>query len=671
MQRHILYLLLCFFGGFISNAQAQNDPSSNVDIVFYDIHVDLGIDQAQLDGRVTCNFTALEGGVSTLVLDLTDELKVSKVEGSKSFKQENNQLIIELDRTLGKGDNSNLVIFYGGVPPTVEKNKLEYGLLYKTQGSTNERIIASITYPNYTYLWLPCKNSSTDKIDSIHMHISIPDKKSVVEIVNPKTKKKEAKTIPYTAVSNGVLVKTSKEDNKKVYFWRHGYAIAPHHILIAISNFAKVPAGKFKGRTHEYPIEFYVLPEKYAEAKAMINRAPEIMKCLTKTFGKYPYHQEKFSITQLGFSIGERNGVPTQTNVLLESLKSLNISKLVNQTASMWFGNYISPETEEDYWITEGLASYAEPMWQEYKRGLGAVSIVLSERKEYFGPGKLVKEDNALIKTQLMSKKSAYVMHMLRGIMEDVYFFETLKGITSKKRMQKAKNKTYINTQLFQEICEYYASENYQVDYTDFFEQWISGEFYPIYKLEFENIKKGQVKVTIKQEQLESSPSFFTMSNIRLKMIFEDGTSVIEKIKKNKEITESFEFSYAQNVKDIIFDDGYWIFKDLKFVHQKIGDKFALTDMDISTSEDRRVVNISFNSSKKQDVLIQLYKISPVDGSEEKTSELPLSKIEGPQKQSFKIPLGASSRGKFIIKVIGKSDIYTKRLRINRLKSVF
>lgn len=666
MQRKILYLLVSCLG-ICGNLQAQNQD--NIDIKFYDIHLELGLEKATLKGRINCSFTTLESKVDEIFLDLTDELKVSKIDGAASFTQANDQLNIKLNQKLGQGANSSIIIHYAGVPPTITKNKLEYGLLYKNHGKHKERIIASITYPHYAYLWLPCKNNSTDKIDSVHMHITIPDKKAKVEMLNPKTQQRQA--IPYVAISNGVLNKTTRDEGTKTAHWRHGYAIAPHHILVAVSNFAKVPAGKFKGRTHEYPINFYVLPEKYKEAKAMVKRSREIMKCLTKTFGKYPYHQEHFSVTQIGFSIGNRNGVPTQTNILLESLKSINISKLVHNTASMWFGNYISPETESDYWITEGLASYAEPMWQEYKRGLGAVSIVLGERKEYFGPGNLKKEENALIKTELMTKKSAYVMHMLRGMMEDTYFFDALRGITSKKRMKNVKHETYINTRLFKEICEYYASENYQVDYTDFFNQWIDGEFYPVYTIEFENVKKGQVSVTIKQDALKTYPSFFKMDNIRLKVIFDDGTSVTEKIRRNQERIESFNFTYEQAVKDIIFDDGHWIFKDLKYVHHKMGGKFALTEVEINTSEDRRTVELSFNSSKKQDVAIQLYRINPADGKEEKISEMPLEKVEGKQTQKFRIPLGPSDRGNFIIKIVGKSDVYTKILRLNRLKSVF
>ncbi len=136
----------------------------------------------------------------------------------------------------------------------------------------------------------------------------------------------------------------------------------------------------------------------------MINRAPEIMACLTRTFGPYPYRNEAFNVTQVGFGLGV-DGVPTQTNVLLEDLKGINMYKLVHEMANMWFGNHIAPLDWQDAWITEALATYSEAMWQEYKRGLNVYQIILDE-KEYFEGGKLYLDNQSDYSEERLSKRA-------------------------------------------------------------------------------------------------------------------------------------------------------------------------------------------------------------------------------------------------------------------------
>ena len=213
--------------------------------------------------------------------------------------------------------------------------------------------------------------------------------------------------------------------------------------------------------------------------------------------------------------------MPTQSNVLLEDLKATNMYKVVHQMANMWFGNHISPKEWQDAWITEALATYAEAMWQEYKRGLNVYQIILDE-KEYFDGGLLYLNKQEDFSEERLAKKGLYAIHMLRGVMSDSYFFETLKAITAGKRMKGKYSKTYLSTQDFKEICEYYASENIEQKYDYFFDQWIYGEYFPIYKVKY-SISGNKASLNILQEKRSSTPDFFTMP-YKIQVILEDGT---------------------------------------------------------------------------------------------------------------------------------------------------
>lgn len=673
-MRKFLLVLSCLF---LALSVWGIDKDNTTNMKFYHLDVEVSLDKSYIKGKAYCEFVATEANVSRVILDLAGALKVSKVEGASSFEQVGDRLIITLEGDpLEKDQRSNVTIHYAGEPPVVtEESGLRKGLIYSTHGENKNPVIATVCYPDGGYLWFPCEKGLSDKVDSLYIDITIESKKVKEIYKNPKTNEDEEKMMPIIAVSNGVLEKVARlEDGKKQYRWRHRHAIAPHHILIAISNFTKVPS-KFKGKGYQFPINFYIFPERYKESSAMMRRVPEIMACLTNTFGPYPYRDEGFNVTQVGIGLGA-DGMPTQTNVLLEDMKSMNMYKVVHQMGNMWFGNHISPKDWQDAWITEALATYSEAMWQEYKRGLNVYQIILDE-KEYFEGGKLYLDNRDDYLEERLSKKGFYAIHMLRGIMTDTYFFETLKAITSGKGMKGTWSKNYLSTESFREICEYYASENIERDYSYFFDQWIRGERFPVYKVDYA-IESGQVILNVNQEERNTTPEFFTMP-YKIELELEDG-SVIKKIINDdqeapvfNQANQRFEIPVDGAVKTLRFDAANWIFKDLKYVKKIYNDRFPLEDVTLETSDYRRKITISYTVPKKQDVEVELLQVADGVGLlKDKSLQLEtFKKEEGAQKHVFEIPLDVRARGVYRIEVRGKGESYAKVLRLKRVADAF
>lgn len=643
---------------------------SNIDMKFYHIDVEFALDKPFLAGAVYMEFVATQSDVTEFMLDIGEGLKVTKVDGASEFKQTGEQLYVKLSSDpLKKEEKGTIKVYYEGTPVNVEVAvdgaKVNKGLIYKERGSDDKKnlLIVTTTYPQLGYKWFPCLKGIGDKADSIYLDITIAKKSGLVEI-NGKDQK-----VPYQAISNGVFAGTEKlEDDKLKFKWRHRHRIATHHVVVAISNFAKVE-GEYKSKDYTFPLEFYVFPENLEQSQATMQRLPEIMACLTRTFGDYPFLNERFAVIETGLQLG-LDGMPMQTAVLVEDLKSFHMYQVVHQAAAMWFGNHISPEEWQDAWITEALATYAEAMWQEYKRGLNILQIIMDE-KEYLDKGKLYLESETDYSKELLSKKGMYVIHMLRGMMGDTYFFEALKGITGLKRNRS----TYISTKKFQEICEYYASENVDRKFGFFFDQWIHGEYFPIYNVAWETSKKGELKVTVRQQKRETAPELFKMP-YKIKILFTDGTVQEETIDMDKVKgleEEIFTFPVTKEVQEFQFDPANWIFKELQYTRQVINTKTPINDMKIETSEGRRKVNISFNVVKKQDVKIELWR--KADGvkllKDELVNTQVLEKAEGEKNLPFKIPVGIKDRDVFILRISGKSDIYNKELRIVQLESKF
>jgi aminopeptidase N len=674
MKHYILILPLLLVSIALSFGQ---DSGASTNMKFYHLDVEVSLDKSYIKGSTKCEFIAIKEAVTQLTLDLANQLKVIKVEGASSFEQKDNKLYITLSGDpLKKEQRSNITVYYEGEPPIItDENGVKKGLVYDTHGKKDNLVIASVCYPNGGYLWFPCKKGLGDKVDSIYIDITIQDTLVTEIYTNPKTKKEEAKEMPIIAVSNGKLEGIEKvAEGKKQYQWRHRHRIAPHHVLLAISDFMKAES-EFKGRGYTFPIEFYLFPEKLQESSSMMRRVPEIMACLTNTFGPYPYKDEGFNVTQVGINLGV-NGMPTQTNVLLEDMKGTHMFMVVHQMANMWFGNHITPKEPKDAWITEALATYAEAMWQEYKRGLTVYQIILDE-KEYFDGGKLYMEDKKEYSEERMSKKGMYAIHMLRGIMSDVYFFETLKAITSGKRMKDKRSNTYLGTDNFRKIAEYYASENIPADYRYFFDQWIRGEFFPTYEVAY-SINSSSLSLNIIQEERETSPTIFNMP-YKIEIEMTDGTIVKKTINTDQSddgfesSNQYFEIPINGTVKDLHFDPDNWIFKNLKFVRKIENDRFALESLQITTSNHRRKVQVKYTVPKKQDVSIELFEVADgVSLLEDKSVGIQnYPKESGEKNHTLKIPLSYNARGVYKVVITGKGDSFTKVLRIKRIKEIF
>jgi aminopeptidase N len=648
-----------------------SDDESNINMKFYHVDVEFDLENPFIKGQVYMEFVAIKADVKNISVDIGEGLKVTKVEGATKFEQLEDEIQIELEgRPLKKEDRSKITIHYEGSPKTVEVDvdgeKVTKGLVYQDrgEGKFKNRLIVTACYPQLGYKWFPCRKGLGDKVDSMYIDVTIAQKKGLAVI---EDKERE---IPYTAVSNGVLAGVSKagENKDKLKFkWRHRHRIAPHHAVVAISNFAKLD-NEYKGKGYAYPIEFYILPENIQEAQATIRRSTEIMACLTRTFGPYPFKDERFAVIEVGMPLG-LDGMPTQTAVLVEDLKSFHMYQVVHQAAAMWFGNHISPEEWQDAWITEALATYAEAMWQEYKRGLNVFQIILDE-KEYFEGGKLYLDNIKDYSKERLSQRGVYVIHMLRGIMGETYFYETLKGITGLKRHRS----TYLSTKKFQEICEYYASENIPQDYSYFFDQWVRGEFYPVYEIDY-TVDKGQVMVKVRQKEYETQPATFKMP-MKVVVEYEDGSvdkDIVIDIEAKAEQEISFEVDRSKNVKKVQFDPSNWIFKDLRFVRKIESTKAPFENLKIELSDERRKVNISFDSPKKQNIVVELIKVA--DGTklleDEVVATQDLGKIKGSKELNFKIPVPVKSRGVFRLRITGKSEVITKEIRVKQVVKRF
>ena len=110
----------------------------------------------------------------------------------------------------------------------------------------------------------------------------------------------------------------------------------------------------------------------------------------------------------------------------------------------------------------------------------------------------------------------------------------------------------------------------------------------------------------------------------------------------------------------------------MKYTCKVINAKLGLENFNIKSSNHRRKAEVSFNCPNKQDITIELIQLA--DGvmltKDKVLSSQPIKKHQGDFKQSFKIPLSYSQRGVYKLVVKTKGEVYTKVLRLKRIKDI-
>lgn len=519
----------------VSEIGANLTNDTTIDINFYNIDLEIMLDSAYLTGNVRIAFTVLVDNFNQFKLDLDSAYTVDSISfPATSFTFIDNVLSISLSQTYSSGQQVELSIYYKGEPILAGGYK---GLRYETHDD-NEVIIASLSTPYLAHTWWPCKDGTQDKSDSTFIDITIKD-----TLVN---------SIPVSVVSNGILDTIIDMGNRKQYCWKHRYPIVPYYVMVAISNYVSFQQ-VFNGEGYSFPIDYYVFTSHLSSAQEGVAMLPDVIDYFTQIFGPYPFKDEKYGMTQLGYYGAIENQTNTITNNM--SIGWLNIS--VHELAHMWFADMITCNTWHHGWLNEGFASYSEALFEEYFFDNYHDYI---EEFEFYQGGSVYLEDVSNpfdVFRPIIYNKGAYVLHMLRGVVGDSVFFDILYEYATDENFMYH----IATTEQFQYLCEDISG----MDLNFFFDQWIYDEYYPIYGYNFQyNDIEGNIGLVIKQTQLNLGWREVFEMPMQVKLIFMDGTDSIVNI-YNSEIRQEYIFDIDKEIYFATLDPNDWVLKNANY----------------------------------------------------------------------------------------------------------
>ena len=530
---------------YMHEQEALYQKSLNLDLVgdttydvkFYHLDVEIALDTPYISGKVSYVVEATIDDFNQLKMDLDNAFTIDSVSAEASgFSFSDNILTITFSETYNTGDTLSFGVYYSGAPVLAGGFK---GLRYENHDG-GQLIIASLSTPYLAHTWWPCKDGTEDKADSINVDITIKD--TLVA------------GIPVMGVSNGILVDTEVFENKKKFKWEHRYPIVPYYIMVAISNYELIHQ-TYTHVDYSFPLDYYVFNSHISSAEAGVADVPEVFDLFNEIFGPYPFKEEKYGMTQLGFY----GGIENQTNTIINNMSLSWFNTTVHELAHMWFADMITCNTWHHGWLNEGFATYATGLWIEHKNGIEAYNDYMTGR-EFFNSGTVYLQeidDPFNIFQGIIYNKGAWVLHMLRGILGDDDFFEALLLYSTDSEFAYK----HATTEQLQVVFEGVSGMDLQY----FFDEWIYEERYPKYEYNYEyNSENGVLGISIDQTQGDLNwLEVFTMP-IQIKINFNNGTDTLVTV-FNDDLLQYFSFEFNQEVSDIEFDPNNWILKDATY----------------------------------------------------------------------------------------------------------
>ena len=494
------------------------------DVHFYDLVLDLNQDTNILTGKVSVTFEVIGAEISTLDLNLKYNMTVGQVRAGGqvvSFSHASSILTTTLDRTYLLGEQGTVEIEYSGNPSGDNFGWSSYG---------GHPLIWTLSEPYGARDWWPCKDLNTDKADSVDITVTVRD--------------------DLVVASNGLLVEvTTPVPGKKTYFWRERYPIVTYLVALTIHPFTVLHDEYQSAQGVTMPLDYFVVADQVDAATTGYAITPDMITAFAASFGEYPFLNEKYG--HVHFNWG--GGMEHQTLTSLHH-GAYGQRIIAHELAHQWFGDLVTCADFGHIWLNEGFATWSEAYWREVNEGMGAYHSEMADAR-YLGPGTIFVENPSnfwsIFDYDLSYRKASWIPHMLRHMLGETDFFAALGQYLDTYGHGSA------TTEQFQAVMEDVSG----LDLTAFFQQWIYGDYYPIYNFSWDSQPSGTGhQVSIRVEQVLFPAGLFSMP---LDVVVETLGGTMTFVIDNSEEVQWYSFQVDDPVFSVELDPDHWVLREV------------------------------------------------------------------------------------------------------------
>jgi aminopeptidase N len=518
----------------IELSKIQYPGDTKIDVTYYGLDISVTANPNYIIGAVIIDIKVDTTSIDDCFLDLQNALTVDSLllngVATSSYTHTSDKINLNLDRTYLENETFTVKVYYQGTPGSSGFGSFEFGY----HGGTP--IIWTLSEPYGAPDWFPCKDTPADKADSSDVWLTVADN--------------------LTGVSNGTLESVTNNGNgTKTYYWKNHYTIAHYLISLAITNYQQYDTYYHYGQNDSMVITHYVYPESFNSVKSYLDETDDMLEVFSDKFGMYPFITERYGHAEMEWG----GAMEHQT---CSSMGFWGIGVVSHELAHQWYGDMITCKDWHHIWLNEGFATYSEAVYLEAKSGQAAYNSQIADEMSYAktATGSIWVQDitsvGQIFNGARSYAKGACVLHMLRGVVGDSStFFNIIRTYSDDPNFKYG----VATTENFQTIAESVYGQS--LDY--FFQEWIYGENYPKYTV---NWSRNQISGNTYQvdlnviQNINSNPAYFTMP-IRVKVNTTLGDTVVTLF--NNAQNQNFQFEVNGIPQTINFDYGNWILKDV------------------------------------------------------------------------------------------------------------
>jgi hypothetical protein len=426
----------------LASVGAAQERRPRIDVEHYNLEAEVNPRTQSVTAKAAVRFIPEDASASSAVFELHNSLNVTSVTDDKGQQipttRSNQDYSIRLNfpQLLQKGQPTTVTFQYDGRLTGNEESPV-YGVKFAS-------IKEDFSYLLYPARWFPVNGYTADRYTA-DMKITVPE--------------------GYRVVGSGIEAAPGQFQFTKPSF--------PGSIAVVRGEPVRVSAEGVT--TAIYFRNASQVANPYGQETA------KIVTFLTSVFGMAPYA----NLTLVETESGAPNGYAAPGIVFLSPRgigDQVNTKLLSNQISRQWWRVQVSPASRNHVWLTNGLAAYSELLYLGQVSGPGAVEtqfkdvavealtidnvpLIQSARLEDYSPEFWA----------LTASKGAAVLHMLRFVIGDDAFHQTLKEYATRYAWKSA------TTDDFRKVAE--DASKQELGY--FFIQWIESSGAPEFKLDY------------------------------------------------------------------------------------------------------------------------------------------------------------------------------------------
>ncbi len=523
----------------------------SIDIIHTNLYVKFNWDSSLLYGKaeilLKSHFYALDKiylnarGMRINSIKISDH--TSKADIPFSYKYENDSIKISLNKKYTSSQQLLATINYVAQPEKLKEGgsnaiQSDKGLYFINPKNEVPGKLPQIWTQGETQsnsVWFPTVDSPNEKMTQ-DIYITV-DKK-------------------YTTLSNGLL--TDIKDNKdgtKTDHWKMDLPHAPYLVMMAIGEFKKVTDKPWKGKE----ISYYVEPAYEPYAKAIFGNTYKMIDFFSNKLGvdfAWPKYGQIIARDYVSGAM-ENTSATLHGEFLYQTDRDTvggvkGESVISHELFHQWFGDLATCESWSNLPLNESFATYGEYLWNEYFNGRDAADENhYRSGRGYFGRHGSVDNSPALIRYFYSNRedmfdgvsynKGGQVLHMLRKLVGDDAFFQSLKLYLTQNKF-KATEIHHLRLAF---------EETTGQDLQWFFNQWFMYGGHPMLQINKSyNADSKILTLTIQQNQPEEFPIYKLPVDIDIYLSKE----TIRKKIIIDEAAETFTFQVSENPLLVNFD---------------------------------------------------------------------------------------------------------------------